>query len=113
MARFLFALSMMGMLSLLAIAPAFAQATTSVKCSDGIVTVATGGGGRCTTASKTIWCIDVGSQLGEETSSATGGCDSNGKAVCNDTQGHGSCTITREKPHKGGITTRPGRINDA
>jgi hypothetical protein len=108
----LFELSLVGMLSSIATVPAFAQASTSVKCSDGTVTVSTGGGGRCTNKDKVIDCENPASKAGEESDWAIGGCGAQGKAVCGDSQGKGSCTITRQKPRKGGATTLPGRINE-
>jgi hypothetical protein len=109
----LFALSMGIMLSSLATVPAFAQATSSVKCSDGVVTVSTGSGGRCTNKDNVINCQNPASKKGLQSDWAYGGCDNKGKAMCGDSEGHGSCTITREapsKPSKGGATTRPGSV---
>src|SRR5262249_9809181 len=100
---------LMGMLSSLITAPAFAQATTSVKCDDGaVVTVATG--------DKKGTCVGIADSFSCQSrkGSASGGCDSNGKPYCDPSSGGGSCSIQREapKPTKGGAATRPGLLNE-
>jgi hypothetical protein len=84
----LFALSIPAMFWLGSITPVLAQATSSVKCSDGTVTVSTGNNsGTCV---KTGTVINCGKNSENESG---GGCDSNGKASCGNTAGSGSCTI--------------------
>jgi len=67
-------------------------ATNSIKCSNGTVTVSTGGGtGACVkvSAGQKLTC-----QIGS-TEVASGGCDANGKASCGDTLATGTCTIAQ------------------
>jgi hypothetical protein len=90
-------------LALLIVAGAFstgrAQATTSVKCKDGIVTVSTGdNSGQCVRKGLVINC---GSGAG--TNASRGGCDLNGRATCDSSTGSGSCTIAAG----GGTTQQP------
>lgn len=89
--------------------PAFAQATTSVKCSDGsVVTVSTGSKeGKCTKSPKgnVAICTDVLNTSG-------GGCSSKTGALCFDTEGAGECTIktaeqTAQKRKRTGADSSP------
>jgi hypothetical protein len=107
MARLILFVLSLGMLSLLATPPVFAQATNSVKCGDDVVTVSVKGG-KCTRTGKVIVCSSAG-----EDNWVAGGCGKDGKAGCSaNVYGNGSCTIKREKPSKGGATTLPGSITE-
>jgi hypothetical protein len=66
------------------------SATSSIKCSNGTVTVSTGtSSGTCVKEGKVITCGK------NETNQAGGGCDASGKASCGNTTGGGSCTIKK------------------
>ena len=86
--------------------PALAQATSSIKCSNGTVTVSTGTNeGSCTKGGTVITCNGNGSSVG-------GGCDEAGKASCGNAVGSGTCTIAAVTPPKktplkvGGVPTK-------
>jgi hypothetical protein len=65
-------------------------ATSSIKCSNGTVTVSNGtSGGACAKEGTVFTCGK------NETNQAGGGCDSDGKASCGNTLGSGSCTIAQ------------------
>jgi hypothetical protein len=69
-------------------------ATSSVKCSNGTVTVSTGtSGGTCGKEGTVFTCGK------NEANQAGGGCDSEGKASCGNTSGSGSCTIAQHVVH--------------
>jgi hypothetical protein len=93
-------------LALLIVAGGFstarAQATTSVKCKDGTVTVSTGdSSGTCTKKGLVINCTSGGAK-------AQGGCDLNGRATCSDSTGSGTCNIATRggAAGTGGATTK-------
>lgn len=67
---------------------AHAQATNSVKCSDGTIVTISVSGGKCSIdASKWVYCSNG-------SNAAAGGCDSSGNAKCADnSSGTGSCTM--------------------
>jgi hypothetical protein len=76
----------------LAIVGSANAATSSVKCSNGTVTVSTGSSsGTCAKEGTVITCGK------NEANQAGGGCDSAGKASCGNTTGSGSCTIALKK----------------
>jgi hypothetical protein len=98
-------------LALLIVAGGFstarAQATTSVKCKDGTVTVSTGdSSGTCEKkGGAVINCTTGGERV------AQGGCDLNGRATCSSTTGSGSCTIAAGGGAAGtGGTTTKGKV---
>jgi len=82
--------------------PALAQATSSIKCSDGVVTVSTGtSGGTCVKGGTVITCGQ------NQPDQAGGGCDASGKASCGNTTGAGSCTIAQAAVRPPKVVKRP------
>ena len=66
-------------------------ATSSIKCSNGTVTVSTGGStGTCVKSGTVITCGQ------DQPNQAGGGCDASGNASCGNTSGAGSCTIAKK-----------------
>jgi hypothetical protein len=85
-----------------------AQATNSVKCTDGVVSVSTGdSSGTCVKKGLVINCTSGGGG-----NTAQGGCDLNGRATCGSTStGSGSCTIAARGGAAGtGGTTTKGKV---
>ena len=73
------------------VSSARAQATTSIKCGNGTVTVSTGTNtGTCITFPSSVSCSDKGTKV------STGNCGADGKATCGSASGAGTCTITLE-----------------
>lgn len=96
--------SMIAFLFVLSVQPtsSHAQATSSVKCSDGTVTVSTGDSSGTCVKSGSVFTCGAG-----QTNQAGGGCDASGKASCGNTGGAGSCTISLTATGPG---TRPPKV---
>ena len=84
-----------------------AQATSSIKCSNGTVTVGTGDSSGTCAKTGTVFTCGEGNP-----NQAGGGCDAAGKASCGNTSGSGTCTITltgtgNPPPKVKGVTPGP------